>query len=303
MKLTSRNYYGKKASREYMSVSQFKDFMKCPAMAMAKLNGIYKDEEKRALLLGSFVDEMLTGTYKSQIKFIAENYTELFQKSSKVAVQLSEFDTLSGRKDFLLGCCEPEYFFLEHQKPYADILQAVETIERVKNQPLMMHYLSGKHQVIMTGEIEGVPFKIRMDSYKSGEFITDFKYMASLRSPNLFEPMIKYWGYDMQAACYQEIVRQNTGEKLPFIFDVATKEKPAHLEVGEISQWNMDEALETVRKNIKRFQTIKNGEIEAERCEDYNCNYCTTTKIIKKPLDTDLFGMSAAQIKAMKGEI
>jgi hypothetical protein len=286
-----------------MSVSQFKDFMKCPAMAMAKLNGIHKDEEKRALLLGSFVDEMLTGTYKSQIKFIAENYTELFQKSNKVAVQLSEFDTLSGRKDFLLGCCEPEYFFLEHQKPYADILQAVETIERVKNQPLMMHYLSGKHQVIMTGEIEGVPFKIKMDSFDPNEYICDLKYMASLRSPNLFEPMIKYWGYDIQAAYYQEIVRQNIGKRLPFIFDVATKEKPAHLEVGEISQWNMDEALETVRKNIKRFQAIKNGEVEAERCEDYNCDYCTTTKIIKEPIDTDLFGMSAAQIKSMRGEL
>lgn len=303
MKLTSRNYYGKKASREYMSVSQFKDFMKCPAMAMAKLNGIYKDEEKRALLLGSFVDEMLTGTYKSQIKFIAENYTELFQKSSKVAVQLSEFDTLSGRKDFLLGCCEPEYFFSENLKPYADILQAVETIERVKNQPLMMHYLAGKHQVIMTGEIEGVPFKIKMDSFDPNEYICDLKYMASLRSPNLFEPMIKYWGYDIQAACYQEIVRQNIGKRLPFIFDVATKEKPAHLEVGEISQWNMDEALEIVRKNIKRFQAIKNGEVEAERCEDYNCDYCTTTKIIKEPIDTDLFGMSAAQIKSMRGEL
>jgi hypothetical protein len=275
--------------------------MKCPAMAMAKLNGEYKDEEKRALLLGSFVDEMLTGTYKSQIKFIAENYTELFQKSSKLAVQLSEFETLSARKDFLFGCCEPEYFFLEHQKPYADILQAVETIERFKKQPVMMHYLSGKHQVIMTGEIEGVPFKIRMDSYKPGEFIADLKYMASLRSPNMFEPMIKYWGYDIQAACYQEVVRQNTGDKLPFIFVVATKEKPAHLKVGEISQWNMDEALEKVRNNIRYFQRVKNGETEAVRCEDYNCDYCTTTNIIKEPIDTDLFGMSAAQIKNMKG--
>ncbi len=37
----------------------------------------------------------------------------------------------------------------------------------------------------MTGEIEGVPFKIKMDSYKLGAFITDLKYMASLRSPTL----------------------------------------------------------------------------------------------------------------------
>ena len=65
MKLTERNYYGPKASREYMSVSQFKDFLKCPAMAMAKLNGEYTPERGRALILGSYVDEMLTGTEKS----------------------------------------------------------------------------------------------------------------------------------------------------------------------------------------------------------------------------------------------
>lgn len=270
MKLTSRNYYGKKASREYMSVSQFKDFMKCPAMAMAKLNGTYEDDFSKALLLGSYFDESLTGTPKSQQKFLIENEKKIFKKT--------------GGK-------------------YAEFVQADETVSLVEAQPVMMHYLSGRHQVIMTGEIEGVPFKIRMDSYKPGEYIADLKYMASLRSPNLFEPMIKYWSYDIQAACYQEIVRQNTGEKLPFIFVVATKEKPAHLEVGEISQWNMDEALEKVRNNIRYFQRIKNGEVEAVRCEDYNCDYCTTTKIIKEPIDTDLFGMSAAQIKSMRGEL
>ena len=270
MKLTQANYYSVKSNETYFSVSQFKDFMKCPAMAMAKLRGEFDEEYGRALLLGSYVDEMLTGTRESQMKFLEENQGDLFKKNG-------------------------DY--------YADVSQAANTIERIKQQPLMMKYLSGKQQVIMTGEIEGVPFKIKMDSYKSGEYIADLKYMKSLRSPNLFEPMIKYWGYDIQAAVYQEIVRQNTGEKLPFMFVVATKEQPVHLAVGEISQWNMDEALEVVRKNIVRFQMIKAGELEAERCEDYGCDYCTTTKIITEPIDTDLFGMSTAQIKAMKGDI
>lgn len=270
MKLTTSNYYSPKANREFMSVSQFKDFMKCPAMAMAKLNGTYEEDFSKALLLGSYFDESLTGTQKSQQKFLIENEKKIFKKG--------------GGK-------------------YAEFVKADETVELVKAQPLMMHYLSGKHQVIMTGEIEGVPFKIKMDSFDPDEYISDLKYMASLRSPNLFEPMVQYWKYDFQAACYQEIVRQNTGKKLPFIFVVATKETPAHLEVGEISQWNMDEAFEKVRNHIRYFQRIKNGEVEAVRCEDYNCDFCTTTKIIKEPLDTDLFGMSAAQIKAMKGEI
>ena len=253
-----------------MSVSQFKNFQKCEAAAMAEITGTYVPERGRALILGSYVDELLTGTKASQDQFVEENRAELFKRNGE---------------------------------PYADIAQAAEAVQRVQQQPLMMHYLNGEHQTVMTGKIEGVPFKIKMDSYKPGEFIADLKYMASLRSPNLFQPMISYWGYDIQAACYQEIVRQNTGERLPFLFVVATKEKPAHLAVGKISQWNMDEAFETVRKKIERFQKIKLGEIEPERCEDYGCDYCTTTKIITEPIDTDLFGMSREQIRIAKGDV
>ena len=270
MKLTHKNYYGQSANREFMSTSQFKDFLKCPAMAMAKLRGEYEQEKSRALILGSYVDEMLTGDEDSQMKFITENYDELYKRGGQ---------------------------------PYADVSQANETIARIRKQPLMMRYLGGKHQKIMTGEIEGVPFKIKMDSFNQKEYIADLKYMASLRSPNLFTPMVEYWGYDIQAACYQEIVYQNIGKRLPFYFVVATKEKPAHLDVGQISQWNIDKAMETVRDNIVRFQKIKTGELEAERCEDYGCDYCTGTKIITEAIDTDLFGMSTAQIKTMRGDI
>lgn len=270
MVLTEKNYFSNEASRAYFSVSQFKSFRECEAAAVAELAGEYEPDRGRALLLGSYVDEMLTGTEKSQKAFILENENELFKKNGE---------------------------------PYADVQQATETICRVKDQPLMMKYLDGQHQRIMTGEIEGVPFKIKMDSYRPGEFIADLKYMASLRSPNLFDSIISYWGYDLQAAAYQEIVRQNTGEKLPFIFVVATKEKPAHLAVGKINQANIDSAYDILRKNIVRFQKIKTGEIRPERCEGYECDYCTATKVLTEVIDTDLFGMGRKQLSAMEGII
>lgn len=299
MKLTSKNYYSKAANEAYFSVSQFKSFKQCEAAAMAELKGEFSAPDGRALLLGSYVDEMLTGTEKSQAKFIAENYNELFQKSSKIVTAMDRLETINERKEFVSVCNE---LFHINNKPYADIVKANETIERIKEQPKMMHYLNGKHQVIMTGEIAGVPFKIKMDSFDPEEYISDLKYMASLRSPNLFQPMIEYWGYNFQAAVYQEIVRQNIGKRLPFIFNVATKETPAHLALGEISQYNIDKALDTVKALVPRYQKIKTGELQAERCEDYGCDYCTFTKEVEV-IDTDLFGMSTAQIKAMRGEI
>lgn len=268
MVLTEMNYYDKEVGRMWFSVSQFKVFRECEAAAMAELNGEYKPDRGRALLLGSYVDEMLTGTPESQTAFILENENELFKKNGD---------------------------------PYADVLQAMEAVDRVKAQPLMMKYLDGEHQRIMTGEIEGVLFKIKMDSYRPGEFIADLKYMASLRSPNLFDSIISYWGYDLQAAAYQEIVRQNTGDKLPFIFVMATKEKPAHLAVGQINQANIDKAYDILRKNIVRFQKIKTGEIPPERCEGYECDYCTATKVLTEVIDTDLFGMGRKQLSAMEG--
>lgn len=263
MKLTARNYFSRNANLEYFSVSQFKDFCKCPACAMAKLNGEYDDSDSRALLLGSYVDEMLTGTNRSQKKFLEDNSDELLQKNGKF---------------------------------YADVVKANEAVARVIAQPLMMKYLNGKHQTIMTGEIEGVPVKIKMDSYKPGEFVADLKYLKSLRSPNMFENVVDYWGYPLQGAVYTEIVRQNTGETLPFFLVIATKESPAHLAVCEVKPYNLEAELDKVKANIRRFQAIKEGKVEAERCEAYDCDYCTITQMLDEPIPHEQLGLSKKEI-------
>ena len=221
MNLSQKSYYSAEANRNFMSVSQYKDFCKCEAMALAKIKGEYKQPDSRALLLGSLFDELLTGTKKSLEEFTEENKQELFKKNGE---------------------------------PYADVAQAFETAEKVKQQPLMMKHLSGVKQKILTGEIAGVPFKIKMDNYKKNEFIADLKYMSSLRSPNLFESIVKYWGYDIQGAVYQEVVRQNTGKRLPFFLVMATKETIPHLDDAEVKQYDLDEKLEEVRKKAPRFQ-------------------------------------------------
>ncbi len=295
MKLTGKNYYNKEANISYMSVSQFKAFRNCEAAALAEIKGEYERGSSKALFLGSFLDEMLTGTKKSKMKFVLENRDQIFKKSSKL--------TAYSDKDFSdLIFDSPMSIFSPVNKPYAEIVQALETAEKIKKQPLMAKHFRSRHQTIMTGEIAGVPFKIKMDNYKPGEFISDGKYMASLRSPNMFEPMVKYWGYDIQGAVYQEIVRQNTGNQLPFFLDIATKETPAHLAVAQINQFDLDEALEIVKTWAPRYQAIKNGEIEPERCGEYNCNYCTETQIITEPIDSNYLGLSPKQIKAASGD-
>lgn len=259
MVLNESTYFSEKSSWEFMSVSQFKNFMKCEAAAMAELNGVYIPERGRALLLGSYIDEMLLGTIASQEQFVEENRGELFKKNGE---------------------------------PYADVAQADEAILRVRQQPLMMKYLSGGHQTILTGEIEGVPVKGKFDSYKPGEFIADLKYLKDFRSPNFFENAISYYGYDMQLAVYRELAKQNGGGDLPCYLVIVTKQNPPDVAVAEVNEFDLDTALGRFKASIRRFQDIKDGKIQPERCESHDCPYCRMTKVLTEPIDSNLLGRS-----------
>lgn len=84
-----------------------------------------------------------------------------------------------------------------------------------------MKYMSGEKQVIMTADLYGTPWKIKMDSYIPGVAIVDLKVMASLTKLEWVRDIgyldfVRYWGYDIQGAIYQEVVYQNTGKRLPF---------------------------------------------------------------------------------------
>ena len=253
MRITSKNYFSKEADKQYMSASQFKSFMKCEASAMAELEGDSDGEESQALFLGSLVDELLTGTKKTQEAFMEENHNKLYKKNGE---------------------------------PYADVTKAFNAVEEVKKQPLMMKYLTGRKQRIMTGTIAGVEFKIKMDCYKPGHFISDLKYLASLKSPNLYDNVVKYWGYDISMAIYQEVVYQNTGDRLPVYLVIVTKEATPRKCVCEIKQWNLDDALEVVKKNLPRIMAVKRGEVDAVRCGD--CDYCAATQILTEIIDSDM---------------
>ena len=62
----------------------------------------------------------------------------------------------------------------------ADYVQADNIIERMKKDEHFMYYLSGEKQVIMTAELFGVQWKIKMDSYLPGKAIVDLKTSADI---------------------------------------------------------------------------------------------------------------------------
>jgi hypothetical protein len=168
---------------------------------------------------------------------------------------------------------------------YAKYETANRCINAVECQPLMLDYLTGDKQVIMTAELFGVPWKIKMDVF-NGERIVDLKCVKD------FEPMykegfgrvswIEYWGYDIQGAIYQKVVELNTGKRLPFYIVAVTKEKVPDVAVIEIPQSVLDTALKVVEAKIDRFDLIKTGDIEPEGCG--KCEFCKSIKVLTEPM-------------------
>ena len=167
----------------------------------------------------------------------------------------------------------------------SDYIKAEQIINRVEQDDLFMEYMSGEKQVIMTGAVAGVEVKIKVDSLHSDK-IVDLKVMRDFEPVYVAEKgrlnFIEAWRYDLQGAVYQEIVRQNTGKVLPFYIAAVTKEKEPDLAVIEIPQAYLEIELENFAKNVIKYDAIKKGLIEPERCE--HCDYCKSTKVLKNPI-------------------
>lgn len=247
MKLTQKNYFSKKANLEFMSVSQFKAFQKCQHSALAEIQGKYKPEKTTSLLVGSYVDSWFEGTLEA---FKKEN-PEIFKKD---------------------GTLKAEY------------IQAEAIIQRIQQDTLFKAHMAGEKQVIMTGIIKGVPVKIKIDSFLPDR-IVDLKVMKDFEPVYVPEkgvtPFFEAWGYDIQGAVYQEIVRQNTGRRLPFYIAAATKEKITDIDVIELEQDSLDFALGKFEADVELFDAIKKGIIEPERCD--KCEWCKLTKKLTAP--------------------
>ena len=251
MGLTARDYFSPNSNMKYCSASQIKAFLRCPAAALAELKGEYVREETTALLVGSYVDAHFEG----KLDAFKADHPELFKKD---------------------GTLKAEY------------VKADEIIARVSRDELFMKYMSGRKQVVKTGLVEGVPVKIKIDSYHKGKAIVDLKIIKDFEplwneERGIRQDFIQYWGYDIQGALYQAV----EGNSLPFYLAAATKETETDLDVIEIPQAWLDSAMTVIRNEIGMIAAYKRGELEAPRCG--KCKYCRQTKKLTRVRSADEF--------------
>lgn len=253
MKLTHDNYYSAEADRFYLSASQFRSFNRCEAQTFAQIESGDRGEPNTAMLVGSYVDAYFTQDLE---KFKADN---------------------------------PDIFLRDGKTLKAEFRGAEKMIERASTDLTFMRFLTGDTQQIVTGEIEGVPFKAMPDVVNEAKGrIVDLKTTRDFRKiwsnkVQAYVGFIEAWEYDIQGAIYRELIRQKTGKVYPFYIAAITRENSPDIEIFEIPEDVLDDTLEMVKHKVGQFSAIKEGYIDPERCGV--CDYCKATKRLKDPID------------------
>ncbi|MEY9973141.1 hypothetical protein ABH966_003525 [Lysinibacillus sp. RC46] len=256
--LNSQNYHSNEANQNYMSVSQFKSAIECEASVIAELKGELKLPSSLTLTVGSYTHSA----------FESDQVFDKFVEDNKGII----FNTRGGK--------------------YADFKQADSMIETIKNDRFAMFALEGEKEVIYTGELFGVLWKIKVDAINhERKTFTDLKTTQNLSKRYWSDKYRKYvsfveaYDYVLQMAIYREIIYQNTGAYyVPYIVAV-TKESPPDKAILHFDDSRFGFELEYAKEHLPSIIAAKSGNKEPKRCEE--CVYCRTTKQLKNTFEIE----------------
>ena len=258
--LLGDDYYSLESSLRYWSVSQFKDFKKCQARAVAKLAGEWQEgSDKTALVVGNYVHSYFE-SLEAHTDYIKQHSDEMISKSGKTKGEL--------------------------KAPYkvADTM-----IMALENDKQFMNYYQGEKEVAVTGFIDGVEFKGKIDCLNINK-----GYFVDIKTTRLpidetvwsteFRTRLRWfeeYGYVLQMAVYQELLRQTYNKNfLPIIYAVTKEDIPDTRAIAFRSKEKLNYELGELNLLIKQFDDVKKGILKPESCG--NCDFCKSHKLSKR---------------------
>lgn len=258
IKLTKSNYYSHDTDFQYMSFSVFKDFEQCEASTLAKLKGDWEPTSNpEPLLVGNYVHSYFESPEAHQ-EFVEANKSEMISTRGKTKGQLKSSYKVAD--DMIKALSEDDFF------NYV--------------------YMPGEKEVIVTGELFGHQWKGKIDSLCLDRgYFCDLKTVDDFHkghwNPELRQKVnfVEDRGYHMQAAIYQELIRQTFDvDCQPYIFGVSKQPIPDKIAIsfdGD-GQFLMQSALEKIKTDQDRFWRVLMGEEKPKRCG--KCEYCRQGK-------------------------
>lgn len=242
--LTPENYHSSEARALWLSSSDVKKAMRCEA---AWASGEREDEDKNAFIFGHLFEALVTG----------EEYENPLVYSSKGPTK---------------GQVKAEY------RPAYDMAEAVR-----RSSMLAKIIDRSRKQVIMTGEIGGLPFRMMCDLLDVDGSIYDIKSARNF-APQYDEDRAAYrdwwaiWEYPVQLWIYREIARQN-GLAVPRVGLIAAAKDNADVQALALSRETMEAAEADARYAIERMAAIRHGDTP-EPCG--HCRWCIGQKVITR---------------------
>jgi len=243
--MTDKQYFSEKQQKEYITSTQIKTYLECPLKFQASINGTFKEESSKAMLLGTYIEKGLTGGLS---EFIKENETEIYKKKGEG--KLIDFE------------------------------RADELVEELKKDKELMKLLKGKNQEVFMGEIRGHKVMCKVDSLLADKLV-DLKYMADFNgrfdsNESRFKEWWELYRYDLQMALYHTILRQNGIIVPPYIVAI-TKEQPyADKGLFEFSNATLNKQKELINDVIDEVALAKDTKTKVRGCG--KCEYCKSLK-------------------------
>lgn len=264
MDLLGEDYYSVDSARRYWSISQYKRFRECEARALAELKGEWEDQrDNTVLLVGNMVHSYFESP-EAHKKFMDENADAMISKAGKTKGQL--------KSDFLVG---------------------KRMIERLEADKEFMECYVGQKEVAVTGKIEGVEFKGKIDclNVEKGYFVdikttksdidTEVWVQDEASGRNIQVRWFEAWGYILQMAAYKKMLEEEYGKEfLPIIYAVTKEPYPDTRAIAFESQEILDYELTKLSVLIQRLDKVKRGEEKAKPCG--HCEYCKSKALTRR---------------------
>lgn len=261
IELTQENYY-QDTSR--LSYSRYKRYKQCQAKAYAVDNGIWVEErDETPLLLGNYVHSYFENP-EAHEKFMAENGDKLLAKTGKNKGKL--------KSDFIIGD------------------KMIESLKDDDGFNRLYHGYSSDNvqkEMIVCGEIEGVPVKGKLDSVNlSRGYFVDLKTMKSIyseewnadlrkRVPAAVNNILNF-GYHGQLALYRELLKQMTGKEFRPLIVAVSKENVPDKDILKIDEEWLEEVLGNLKADIVEVWNVIQGKQKPKSCG--HCDYCRSQK-------------------------
>lgn len=257
MKLTQANYHDLESNKAYLSASQIKQAIQCESAWAATVRGDYKLESS-GFLEGHYFELMLTAGPDEIALFQSQN-PEMFSSTGATKGQLK-----------------------------ANFKKVESAIEAVWRQDLLMQIINNADkQVIMTGEIQGVPVKAMVDlMLPKSKSIYDLKAMANFNrayseQAEMYVDWFMNYRYDVQMWIYAELARQNgfVTDTSKYGLIAASKQENSDVKALVFGPASMQNAESDALYVIGRIERIREGE-EPIACG--KCPWCLSQKVISQ---------------------